>query len=395
MLLNLFKKERFYYSLIGLAMKKKVIFISAFDFNSSIAGAIRMKMYSKMLSREGVGFEFYSFQNNKFFKKSRNRFLQKILKPFNVLIFILNLRGFIRENTETVFLYYPLGSIFFEFFLLIYIKKIKKEKIFLEVNEVLKFGVSERKNKVYTFRCYLLEKISRFYNGIICISRNIEQYYLKHNENSLLLPILSNVEERYVDYCNYKSNTVFKIGFTGSIHIEKENLVTVFKSLKDIVEKGYKVELNFYGIVYEENKLKNIIEKFELGSVVNYHGIISHDNVLEILKSQDLLILPRAKNRQNDYGFSTKLAEYLISGIPVLLTDVSDNLYYLTRNVDCIVADYDDYEDFSEKIIFLMNNYSSKAPKLSKNAYNKALIHFNYICHSRKLFNFLFNRLEN
>lgn len=375
-------------------MNKKLIFISMFDPESSIAGAVRMQMYSKMLDKEGVDFEFYSFQGNKKFNNRGVGFIKKILKMINVLIFIFNLRKFINNNTDTVFFYYPIGSVFFEIILLLYVKSIKKKKIFLEVNEVLKFGVSEKIDKISMLRYDFLESLSSFYDGIVCISKNIEQYYLNYNKNSLLLPILSDMEQGCINNSFYRGDSSFKIGFTGSIHIEKENLITVFKSLKNVVEKGYDVELNLYGLMYEEVRFKNLIDDFKLGSIVKYHGCIDHDYVFDVLKSQDLLILPRAKNKQNNYGFSTKLAEYLVSGVPVLLTDVSDNLYYLTPNLDCLVADYNSYESFSEKIIFLINNYSVEAPKLSNNAYNKARLNFSYKSHARRLINFLFNRLD-
>lgn len=374
-------------------MNKKLVFISIFDPKSSIAGAVRMQMYSKMLDKEGIDFEFYSFQENKKFNNHGGGWVEKILKIIDVFIFVCNLRKFVND-TSTVFFYYPLGSLFFEIMLLFYVKTIKKKKIFLEVNEVLKFGVSEKKGKISMLRYNFLERLSSFYDGIICISSNIKQYYLKYNTNSLLLPILSDMEQDGVNDSLYNNNSVFKIGFTGSIHIEKENLITVFKSLKHVVEKGFNVELNLYGLLYEEVRFNNLINEFKLGSVVKYHGCIDHDCVLSVLKSQNLLILPRARNKQNNYGFSTKLAEYLVSGVPILLTDVSDNLYYLTPDLDCLVADYNSYESFSEKIIFLINNYSVEAPKLSKNSYNKAYSNFNYKSHSKGFKNFLFNHLD-
>ena len=366
-------------------MSKKVIFISSIDFKSSIAGAVRMRMYSKVFSLEKINFEYYSLSDYPYVVKGKSSYIRKFFNLLKVFSYIFSFEKFIKKQ-DVIFYYYPAGSFFFVFFVVVYLKIIKKQKIFLEVNEVRRF--STKLSAIDKLKYLFDEFLSIFFDSLVCISTNIKQYYIKYNSNLFLLPILSDIDEVYENHCTYKKGEVFKIGLTGSIHIEKENLKVIFNALSKVRREGYDIEFNLYGIMYNIELFEGLIDEYELSEIVKYYGNIEHNRVLETLRKQDLLILPRARNLQNTYGFSTKLSEYLISGVPVLLTDVSDNLYYLASGVDCFVAEYDSPESFKNKIIFVIDNYK-QASFISKNAYMSADKHFNYKKYSKSFLYFL------
>ena len=226
---------------------------------------------------------------------------------------------------------------------------------------------------------------------MVCISKNIEQYYSKYNLNTLLIPILSDTSITYKNYCNYKlkNKKPFNIGFTGTIDIKKENLDIFFSALQKISNKGYDIVFNLYGDISKLNDLHSLVELYNLDNVVKYHGRIEHSLISSVLARQDLLVLPRANTPQNKYGFSTKLSEYLVSGVPVLVTDVSDNLVYLKPNRDCLLAIFDSPDSFSEKIQALIINYEDAAKNLANNAFIAANNNFNYLAHSKRFKSFL------
>ena len=311
-----------------------------------------------------------------------------------IFSYLRKLSQLIDKDNFSSFLLYPSSYITFDMAVLLYLKMIKKRRVYYELNEVRKFSVSSL-DSFFNFNYIkhsLNEKLLGFYDGLICISTNIEKYYASKNSNIIRVPILSDVDSYDKLNLSYDPETVFKIGFTGFISIEKENLVTFLDALSKVKKHGYKFEFNLYGTVSESemNRLLKLILNRNLNENVVYHGKLNQNEIPSVLKKQNLLVLPRRENRQNKYGFSTKLSEYLVSGSPVLITNVSDNLFYLKKDTDVIVAIAEDENDFVFQIERIINCYNSDANALAYNAFMVAKKHFDFKMYSNMLDEFLF-----
>ena len=82
-----------------------------------------------------------------------------------------------------------------------------------------------------------------------------------------------------------------------------------------------------------------------------------------------LLILPRPINKRTIYGFSTKLSEYLVSGIPVLLTDVSDNAMFIKDNYNGYIIPPGSADAIAGKLEEIILSYNDRAQEIVKNAH--------------------------
>lgn len=377
-------------------MQKKVIFLSYINFSDPTAGAARLKMYAKMLQEEGVETEFYSIHD--FYKTSpllnklnTNRAIRYLSYPSRITAYVLSIRKLTNPEKNIVFYLYPTTAILLDYLLVFYLKKLTNQKVFLEINEVRKWGNSVNKNSLRYFKYVQYEKLSSYFDGLVCISKNIEIYYRNYNNNTLRIPILSDTNITYKSHCNYqmKKQEPFNIGFTGSIDINKENLKVFFSALNKLSNKGYDIVFNLYGVMSKEKDFYSLVSFYNLCDIVKYHGRIEHNLISSVLAKQDLLVLPRAETLANKYGFSTKLSEYLVSGVPVLVTDVSDNLTYLTSKVDCLLANFDSSDSFAEQIEALIINYDIVAKELAENAFSTANNNFNYLLHSKRFKAFL------
>jgi glycosyltransferase involved in cell wall biosynthesis len=363
--------------------KNKVIFLSFIDFYGDTAGAARMRMYFRMLEAEGVEYKSYTMHDfyslNAFARRlNSNKLVSVISDPLRILMYIFSIKKILNSEGSVVYYLYPTTRVLLDFLLILYLKFFRKNNIFLEVNEVRRFGVGIRKYSFSYFKYILHERLSAYFDGLVCISTNIEVYYRKYNLNTINIPILSDVNEPFKSNCTYNFADPFAIGFTGSVHVEKENLEVFLSGLSLLIGRGFSVTLNLYGPLYGKYKFFKMLNKYGISDCVKYHGIISAKNIPSILYEQDLLILPRAESMQNRYGFSTKLSEYLVSGVPILLTDVSDNLVYLTNKKDCLVADWKSDQSFSDQIESLILNYHDVAPVMAENAYEVARKNFYY-----------------
>jgi glycosyltransferase involved in cell wall biosynthesis len=322
--------------------------------------------------------------------------------------FLKYLNIFIKSDTsESIIYLYPTTFIRNDFIYLIYFKFIKKYSFFCEINELRrtnafslhpykKFPGKQLANlKVfYDYVAYWLSEYQApFYDGIVVISRNLEYYFTRFNNNIIRIPILCDSEliKRKRPVLRYDGN-IFKIGFAGSINSRKEGFKLFFEALA-LVNKKHNVQLYLYGNLLEKDRieLNDLATEYFLHEKVFYVGNFEPDRLPDELAGYHLLALPRPLTAQTKYGFSTKLSEYLVSGVPILLTDVSDNSLYFRDGYNAYIISGNSAESLADKISVIMHNYNNNADFIVEQAFETARNDFDYRLFSHVLINFFFN----
>lgn len=165
------------------------------------------------------------------------------------------------------------------------------------------------------------------FDGVVVISRRLEEFYSKHH-NVIRIPILVDTEvvPQKIKEQRLEEVDSFKIGYFGQISEQKDGVFSLVRSVQALA-KDYKVSCHLYGPA-TTSVLKELKKHLTQG-VIEYHGSIKGTDVQNLLCSFQLLALVRPLNKQTDFGFSTKLGEYLASGTAVLATEISDNGFYL------------------------------------------------------------------
>ena len=176
---------------------------------------------------------------------------------------------------------------------------------------------------------YFADSLPKRSSGVICISHAIRDYY-KLNKDSIRVPILSSRVGSGLNKAS-RDNETFRLCFTGAIADKKDHILVLVDALGDLKKNGKEFFFDIYGPASKqaEATLRQTISRNNVENEVVYHGPVPGSRIPEIQENSDLLLKIRPRNMQNVYGFSTKLAEYLNSGTPVLTTDVGDNSKYL------------------------------------------------------------------
>lgn len=287
----------------------------------------------------------------------RNYFANKYLgvkqrkKTFNE---ILNIYG---GSEDTIFILYPFFNTWYEEKKYIKWIKMRGYKVYSERNE-RSYGIFLNKTKPKVFWKFLIsllinafeyfntkqqDKLVKYYDGNLVISENFRCWIEKRNSNYLKIPILS---DRVISNSTESKKTkTFEIGYFGSLNPTKDGLIVLLKSIKILVQK-YKLEcvlLNIYGYgnTSETRLLKATINKFNISLYAKFQGAVSNQKAKIEQRKHNLLVLLRPSNLQTTFGFSTKLAEYAHSGVPILLTDVSDNKLYLRDRKEAFYTEFE------------------------------------------------------
>lgn len=100
-----------------------------------------------------------------------------------------------------------------------------------------------------------------------------------------------------------------------------------------------------------------------------------------------LFVFSRPSSLQAQFGFSTKLGEYLATGKPVIVSNVGEVSKYLTDGINAFFCKSDP-ESIALKIDEIQENYA-QALRIGEEGRNKAMLCFNNKSEVRKLIEFV------
>jgi len=249
----------------------------------------------------------------------------------------------------------------------------------------------------------LLERTLARYSGVVAISTRLEQLALPQNPRVIRVPALCDAGSLREsarppqDRSRHAApDRLLKVGFAGWLSIPKEGLDVVYRAMALAASSGLRVELDLWGAVAPEEKeevLRCIPEREGLSGQVRYHGHVPRQDLLPLLAACDLLLLPRPSNVQTEFGFSTKLAEYLTTGVPVLATRVSDVALYLEDDASALLVRPGDPRDLCSKFLHAAALVPRTRARIAASGHEAARRHFHYQNWGKPLFRFLFEEV--
>lgn len=147
-----------------------------------------------------------------------------------------------------------------------------------------------------------------------------------------------------------------KIIYHGSI-AERFGLDIAVEAMKYVVEVIPKSILNIYGFYDNDFKksLETMIKELNLEENVILNGRESLEHLYNKIKEADLGIVPYKDDFFMQLAFSTKLFEYVVSGIPVVTTRLKPAESVFSEDSIFFVKPRDP-KDLADKIIFACHN---------------------------------------
>ncbi len=174
-------------------------------------------------------------------------------------------------------------------------------------------------------------------DGIIAISKFLENFYKKKVKTIYIPPLVNKSESKWksgTNVFNKSDSKILHLTYAGSPGKNKDKINKILRVLYESNFKNF--QLNLIGFTKDDFLKENpqeadIITRFS--SKIIFFGRISHLEVLQILKKSDFSIFFREVNRVTMAGFPTKFSESISCGVPVITTQTSDLSDYLQDGI--------------------------------------------------------------
>ena len=232
-----------------------------------------------------------------------------------------------------------------------------KYRVFSEVTEIPFYGnrLSISQRIILNIRYFA----ARNFNGLFVISKALKHYYTAKGVTRIEVINMFVDKSRFDGLC--KTNVEKYIAYCGTISLYKDGVDDLIRSYA-IFNKHYP-EYKLYIIGPFENEtvkedLERQVNDLKLSSQVVFTGPIESKEMPQKLLDASILALARPDNKQAQYGFPTKLGEYLATGNPVVVTKVGEIPMYIEDKINGILAEPNNPKDFAEKLI-----YAAEHPK--------------------------------
>lgn len=264
----------------------------------------------------------------------------------------------------------------------------KKYSFFYERGEVPFYSTA--KSVAYRLQEYIGRAEAKNATGMLAQTHLLKEYYLNYGVQNI------EVINMFVDTTRFQNlhvdNSTKFIAYCGTISKHKDGVDDLIKAF-DVVHKKYP-EYKLYLIgafeaLYDDEKyLRNMVSEKRLNDSVVFTGRIKPTEIPELLMNASILALARPINPQTQYGFPTKLGEYLCTGNPIVLTEVGEIGMYMKDHVNCVFAQPDNYQDFAEKLLWTIENYD-EAKKLGKAGRRLVDNDFSILTQTKKAIDFM------
>ena len=387
----------------------RFVFISSGDFKEGNGSNSRHICYGKGLQSIGHDVKFYFLVPGEFSSTGINReskgmhegisfeYLCKRVRRPSLLIFrlFLLLRSWVNaflmmskldRRNDVLYFFDPQAFIHGPVLLM---ARSFGFKTVIEKVELHSLAVENKRSFTYRiarFSYRIIEKnLHRLCDKLVVISFRLQHYYgLRYNSRDILkVPIVVD-PKRFENLSNQdRTNT---LGYIGSFGL-KDGVGGILKAYAIARKSLPELKLRLIGYKIRDFDLDAAFHTAGLDpndSMVEIVGQVKSAEIPQLLQSCDTLLLNRVNSPFANYGFPTKLGEYLMTGRPVIATDVSDISRYMQNEKDVLIIRPDDPALLATTIARRYREYAHYS-SVGQKGRETALREFNYLPHLERI----------
>lgn len=368
---------------------KKICILCAYRFPDGMAPTTRILAYSKGLQENGVDVEVVSFERVVDERKKRidgvakevpyhipycydpkmfdNRLYRILWANWKQRFACINELRKINRTTPIGYVLLsfddPLTMFFFASFLRLY--GIRSTFIGDEFPEPIR----QLKEKV---PCWMIKAFKLAYKFIdlrVLMTKALQEYY-----DNIVCPKPTYILNSVIDAGRFESienrdDVEPYLCYMGNMMLAKDNIDNIIHAFAKIAQDFSELKLYLYGTPNNADKqtVVNLIGKYGLEERVLLKGKASYDEVPNILGNAKVLVTSQPLTKRAQGGFPTKMCEYMMTGVPTILTDVGEIHQYVEDGVNAYMVEACNPGKYAEKLRYILLHYDD-ALQVAQNA---------------------------
>jgi glycosyltransferase involved in cell wall biosynthesis len=213
----------------------------------------------------------------------------------------------------------------------------------------------------------LVEKLSCFFADHVIISNHI--WYERITERSVS-------KNKCTVFINYVDPFIFK---KEREPVKKDDFVVIYpgtiawhqgidlavQAMARVVKTHPDIKFHIYGKGSEVGTIKKLISDLHLENAVTFFGMIPIDDIVDKMIDADLGLVPKRNDPFGGEAFSTKIMEFMLMEVPVLIARTKIDQYYFDKDI-VTFFECDNEADLAEKIVFMYENLEIRRKQVQK-----------------------------
>jgi glycosyltransferase involved in cell wall biosynthesis len=232
--------------------------------------------------------------------------------------------------------------------------------------------------------------IYKYYAGFLVMTRPIRELLISLGVNEKKIIIINQTVSmnRFRPGVENSGESDY-FAFIGSLNQQKDGILTTLDAMSLVLKTHPNVKLKVAGYGSKEDLaiFKEKIVMLNLKKNVEFLGSLNAQKAIALIVNAIGLLSSRPESIQAEYGFPTKIAEYLATANPVITTLTGELRFLLTNNVNAFIVSSNEQADFAERWLSLLNDREN-AKRIGKNGQLLAKSNFDPVAQSKKILNF-------
>lgn len=256
-------------------------------------------------------------------------------------------------------------------------------------------------SKCQLFKRRLREYLNLFWaDGFLVISDSLFFYAnnLRRNFKMLKVPILVDEDVKIFDNIGVqiKSPSIMHI---GSLSPTKDFILHIMEAYGLAMQKLPKQKRFYFYITSDlesainHEEISRVIEKYKISDWVHFIGYQQENHLHSLLIKSNLAVVYKDNNEINHYGFPTKIGNYLLAGLPIVISPVGEMQKYIKVGYNGFVVDFDNVEGLSNVLVDFFLDPDSYS-FMRQNAIDTAVSEFGLVKHGERISNFFKTYLD-
>ena len=200
-------------------------------------------------------------------------------------------------------------------------------------------------HRVFHFRVLMTRNLQMYYDGEIC-----------KRETHIMSSI---VDIHRFDGLRKQEVPRQYMCYMGNFDLKKDNVDNIVEAFALISDAHPDVDLYLYGTPTSSDRkiIENLIKEKNLDERVFIKGRVDYDLVPQVLMNATILVTSQPQTKRAEGGFPTKMGEYMMTGNPVILTDVGEIHQYITDGENAYMVAPHDPKVYADRLNYILNNY--------------------------------------